>query len=75
MKSVRLRVREIREAKGLTQRELARRSGIMQASLSAIETGRTKGIDFVTLARLADTLGIDPALLIATTEPIKKRGR
>ena len=33
-------VRQVREAAGLTQRDLAQISGIQQANISAIETGR-----------------------------------
>lgn len=35
-------MREIREAAGLTQTELARRSGIAQPNIAAFETGRRK---------------------------------
>jgi transcriptional regulator with XRE-family HTH domain len=64
-----LRVREIREAKGWSQAELADRAGIRRATLSAIESGQTKGVDFATLERLAKALEVDPGYLIV------KRGR
>ena len=65
MTAVVLRVRELREARGWSQRELARRAGVRQATLSAIENEQTTGIDFETLERLAEALGVDPAFLIA----------
>jgi transcriptional regulator with XRE-family HTH domain len=42
--------------KGWTQEELALRAGIRRATLSRLERGLTKGIDFATLERLADAL-------------------
>jgi transcriptional regulator with XRE-family HTH domain len=65
MTPVVLRVRELREARGWSQRELARRAGVRQATLSAIENAQTTGIDFETLERLAKALDVDPAFLIA----------
>lgn len=69
MTPIHLRVRETREAKGMTQELLARKAGIRRATLSAIERGQTKGIDFATLEALAAVLQVDPSYLIA------KRGR
>jgi len=73
MNPIRLRVRELREAKGLSQRQLAAVAGITQATISNIETGRVKGVDFTTLEKLAKALGVNAALLIAH-EP-EKRGK
>jgi transcriptional regulator with XRE-family HTH domain len=64
-----LRIRELREAKGWSLRELARRARVRPSTLSAIETGQTSGIDFATLERLARTLKVDPGFLVV------KRGR
>ena len=69
MTPVVLRVRELREARGWSQRELARRAGVRQATLSAIENEQTSGIDFETLERLAKALEVDPGYLIV------KKGR
>ena len=60
--------------KGLTQAQLAERAKVRQATVSDIEGGKTRGIDFDTLERLARALEIDPALLIAST-PSPRRGR
>ena len=64
MTPVGLRVRELREQRAWSQAELCRRSGIRQATLSAIENGQTKGIDFATLEKLAKALEVHPAVLI-----------
>lgn len=64
MTPVMLRVREVREAKGWSLRELARQAHMRPATISAIETGQTTGIDFETLERLAVALEVDPAYLV-----------
>jgi transcriptional regulator with XRE-family HTH domain len=61
---VKLRLKELREAKGWTQAELAARSGVNQGTISKIENEKTGGIDFVNLEALADALGVDAAVLI-----------
>ncbi len=68
MTPIRLRVREIREAQGLSQAALAEKAGIRPATLSAIETGQTKGIDFDTLERLARALSVPAQVLIDERE-------
>ena len=64
MTPIQLRVRELREARGWSQAELARRADVRPATLSNIETRQTKGIDFETLEKLAKALGCDPGYLI-----------
>ena len=51
-------IRELRQKKGWTQTELARRSGIKQGVLSYIENGRTKHPRSDTLAAIASALGV-----------------
>lgn len=68
-----LRVAELRKAKGLSQNQLAKVAGVRQATLSAIESGTTRRVDFDVLERIADALGVDPALLIVRTEARRKR--
>lgn len=65
MTPLRLRVRELREAKNWTQTQLAEKADVRQATISAIETGQSKGVDFDVLERLAKALGVDPGFLIA----------
>lgn len=64
MSPISIRIQELREARGWSQSELARRTGIRQASISAIENGQTSGIDFAVLEGLADALGVDAGFLI-----------
>jgi transcriptional regulator with XRE-family HTH domain len=70
----------LREAAGLSQYELARRSGLTKQAISRLEQGN-QGPAWETVQRLALALGVDcrafadPALqLPADTEP-KRRGR
>lgn len=66
--------REIREARmraGLTQADLARRSGTSQATLSAYETGRKEP----SLATLTRILGAAGAQLRVEPGPFASNGR
>ena len=67
-----IRVRELREQRGWSQSEVARRAGVRQATLSVMESGKSKGIDFETLKRLALAFDTHPAVFIEWGEP---RGR
>lgn len=64
MSPVSLRLAEVRRARGMTQQELAAAAGLRSATISDIETGKTKGIDFATLERIAGALGVNAAVLI-----------
>lgn len=57
------RIMEARTAAGMTQRDLAERSGVPQPSLPAIERGEVN-ITVETLGRLAQALGVSPADLL-----------
>jgi transcriptional regulator with XRE-family HTH domain len=61
---IRLKIEELRRARGWSQAELARRAGLRAATVSAIENGQTRGIDFDTLEKLAQALDVDPAYLV-----------
>jgi transcriptional regulator with XRE-family HTH domain len=74
MTPVRLRIREIREARGWSQSELSRRSGVSQPTISRWEAGEQEGITFAQLEALADALEVNAALLIHH-EPAKRGGR
>jgi transcriptional regulator with XRE-family HTH domain len=69
-----LRLKEFREGKGLSQAELARRSGVSQSTISRIEAGETGGISLANLEGLADALGVNAALLIVHEPKAGKRG-
>ena len=51
-----IRLREVREAKGVTQLALAKRSRVPQQTISAIESGERENPRIGTLWQLADAL-------------------
>ena len=51
-----LRLKEIRENKGMTQSELENKSGISRQTISAIENGRLSDVKSGTLVALAEAL-------------------
>ena len=52
------RVRELREARGLTQEALASRAGLHRVYLAQLEIGRNDNPRLDTLRRLAQALGV-----------------
>ena len=62
-KRVGARVRALREEEGLTQEQLARRSGIGRTSITNIEVGRQRP-PLSTLIRIARVCGEDPACFL-----------
>jgi transcriptional regulator with XRE-family HTH domain len=63
----------LRLAKGLTQVQLARKAKVTQATVSGLETGRTKRVDFPVLERLAAVLGVAPHRLFQTVTRARRR--
>lgn len=51
------KLKEFREAAGISQEELARKSGVSRVTISMLETGAQKNITASTLFKLADALG------------------
>jgi transcriptional regulator with XRE-family HTH domain len=68
MSPIQIRIRDLRTEQGLTQVQLAERCGMPQSTISRIESGTTSGVDFNTLDRVAEALGVHPSELIAFTE-------
>lgn len=64
MTPIALRLREVREVKGWSQAELARRSGVNQGIISRLESGETQSVNFPNLEKLARALEVDPGYLI-----------
>lgn len=60
-------VRRIREARGLTQAQLADRSGLNQATISKIERG-TANVTLDVILHIAEALGVQPFELFAQPE-------
>ncbi len=52
-----LQIQHFRVRKGWSQSELARRSGVSQATISRLEAGKLNALDFRKLERLAEVLG------------------
>lgn len=56
---VEIKLKEIRELKGLSQFELAQKTGMSPQNIQKIEQGRAKGIQFDTLDSLCEALSCD----------------
>lgn len=57
MMNVKCNLFELRKKKNLRQTELSKLTGISQKALSELETGKSKGISFSTMAKLCEVLG------------------
>ena len=57
-------LKTLREAKGLTQDQLAKRAGVTEAYVSMLENGKRKAPSLPTLQRLAKALGVPVAELL-----------
>ena|ERR1035437_1635462 len=64
------RLRDERERKGLSQSELAARSGLQPSAISHFETGN-RGPSFENLKKLADALSVTIDYLLGRTEEPK----
>lgn len=58
-----------RELKPMTLRELEEKSGVSNAVISQIETGKVKDPGFSTIVRLADALGLPVERLARVVRP------
>lgn len=82
---LRLDLRTPRERVGISQQELAEIVGTRQATISALERGDSRRIDFGLLERIGVELGVHPAdLFVWEPDPVsapeprtppKRRGR
>lgn len=73
--TLRLQVRALREAKGLTQAELAERAGVRRATISAMEADPPPSrVELAGLERIAAALGVEPPGLLIVRDAAK-RGR
>jgi DNA-binding Xre family transcriptional regulator len=72
MKHIRFNLALMRATRGkLTQREVSLATGLSQKTLSALETGSSKGIDFATLAKLCQFLKCAPNDLLSLEDDIE----
>jgi transcriptional regulator with XRE-family HTH domain len=70
-----IRLKEWRERRGLSQRTLAKLSGIHHISLAKIEGGIIDDPRLSTLLRLCMALKINLAELVSAAKPRKKGGK
>ena len=66
-------LKKLRESKGLSQRELARRSGVTTATINHLERGNNRP-SLKDAKKLADALALDPKELMAQTKVTKNTG-
>lgn len=75
MTPLRLRLRELRVERDLSQLQLSELASVRQATISDLETGKSKGIDFATADALAKALKIQPHELFMTAPASKSPRR
>jgi transcriptional regulator with XRE-family HTH domain len=68
-----LALKEARERAGLTQTELADAVGVRQATISDLETGKSRRIELDLLEKLAAELSVAAASLIVEQRATKRR--
>ncbi len=64
MNPIYVRLRELRDARGWTQAELAERAEVTRATVSRIEGGKVRSLDLEVFEKLATALDVHPAVLI-----------
>lgn len=74
MSPIEVRLRELRTRRGLTQVQLAERTGLDQATISRIERGRS-GMDFEVLDRLCAALECEPGEILSRVPDRRRRRR
>ena len=73
MTPARFRLKELREARGLTQAKLAKLAGVRQATINDLEHGHSRRNTLQLIDRLCSALGVEPGELIVRTVSRKKR--
>jgi transcriptional regulator with XRE-family HTH domain len=69
------RIADLREGAGLTQAELAKRTGVSQPMIAKLESGRADNLTLRTFIRYALALGYAPRIDFVPVRPAKsKRG-
>jgi HTH-type transcriptional regulator / antitoxin HipB len=63
------RLAALREKRGLTQTQLARRLGVSQAMVAKLESGRSRNITLETLIKTALALGVEPRIEFRPLRP------
>ena len=66
------RIKQVRESKGMSQTELAEKSGITRATIWKLETDDTAVTTTDTLAKIAQALGVGVSSVTRAAERAKK---
>ena len=66
------KVKKRREEIGFTQMELAKKSGMTQARISEVESGKRQQMTFTNLRALARALGVSADFLIGTWDDLQE---
>lgn len=72
MTPIRVRLREVREGRGLTQQQLGDLAGVRQATISELETGEKKRLGLDVLDALCEALKCDPGELLEREKRVKR---
>ncbi len=75
MSPISIALRKAREAKGLTQVQLAQKAKVRQATISEMENGETVRVNLDVLDRLCSVLGVEPGDLLERDKPRRKGKR
>ena len=67
------RIADLREGAGLTQAELAKRTGVSQPMIAKLESGRADNLTLRTFIRYALALGYAPRIDFVSVQPAKSR--
>ena len=67
-------LKKARQDAGLTQLQLAEHAGVRQATISELETGKTRRVDLTVLERLCLALDVEPGDLLVR-EPKRRGGK
>ncbi len=52
------KIKEVRETQGITQEELAKKSGVSRGTIAALENGNAEHTTTKTLSKIAQALGV-----------------
>ncbi len=69
------RIADLRERAGLTQAELAKRTGVSQPMIAKLESGRADNLTLRTFIRYALALGYAPRVDFVPVQSVKTRRR
>lgn len=65
-------IKKMRNKKGLSSRELARRAGVSQAYLSQLETGKNNNPTAEIISKISKALDVDYMEMVFQTEAVQK---